>query len=410
MSQSIAILGRQPAIGVAELESLYGSDRVQLLGNKAVQVAIDPCLFAFDRLGSTVKFCKLLTVLDAIEWQDIEAFLLQVGPQHAQQMPEGKMQLGLSVIGMNVSTRQLHASGLQLKKAIRATGRSVRLIPNKQKELSSAQVLHNKLTEPNGWELYFIRNGKQTVVAQTVKIQDIEAYGARDQARPKRDARVGMLPPKLAQTIINLGVGAVSDKSLGDICEIPADVEIPRPNLQQTILDPFCGTGVVLQEALLMGYRAQGSDIDERMVEYAAQNLSWLEDTHTIRPEYVVEVGDATTHNWKQFDVIAGETYLGRPFSSTPDHQTLTKVMQDCNLIHEKFLKNVFKQTKSGQRLCIAVPAWQVGRTFKHLKVLDSLGQLGYTRVSFAHARADDLIYHREGQIVGRELVVLERK
>lgn len=64
---------------------------------------------------------------------------------------------------------------------------------------------------------------------RTSFVQDIESYTARDQARPMRDARVGMLPPKLAQIIINLAL------SNNDITEV---------------LDPFCGTGVVLQEGI----------------------------------------------------------------------------------------------------------------------------------------------------------------
>ncbi len=84
--------------------------------------------------------------------------------------------------------------------------------------------------------------------------------------------------------------------------------------------------------------------------------------------------------------------------------------MQDVDTIHKKFLQNVARQTKPGFRLCIAVPAWKTKNGFQHLKTLDSLEELGYTRVSFAHARPKDLVYHREDQIVARELVVLIRK
>ena len=107
---------------------------------------------------------------------------------------------------------------------------------------------------------------------------------------------------------------------------------------------------------------------------------------------------------------IAGETYLGRPFSSLPDRETLSGVMQDVNLIHKRFLQNVVRQTQSGFNLCIAIPAWKTPEGFKHLKLLDSLEELGYTRRSFVHADNEDLLYYREGQIVARELVVLIRK
>ena len=239
MTQSVMILGRQPKIGLAELESLYGAKKIIPLGEQAAIVDVDPCLLAFDRLGGSVKFAKLLTILDTTKWREIENFLLKVSPEHSMRMDSGKMQLGLSVIGLDVTLKQLEITGLSLKKAIRATGRPVRLVPNKSPELNTAQVLHNHLTGPTGWELYFIRDGQRTVVAQTTKIQDIEAYAARDQARPKRDARVGMLPPKLAQIILNLAVGQLPEDKLSSICDIPAGSTIPRPQLEPKNPRPF---------------------------------------------------------------------------------------------------------------------------------------------------------------------------
>ncbi|AAR39284.1 NEQ440 [Nanoarchaeum equitans Kin4-M] len=40
-----------------------------------------------------------------------------------------------------------------------------------------------------------------------------------------------------------------------------------------TIYDPFCGIGGILIEAALMGFQVKGSDIDEKMLECAKQNL-----------------------------------------------------------------------------------------------------------------------------------------
>lgn len=416
--QSLLILGRQPALGMAELESLYGAKKLQPVGTQAVIVDVDPCLLAFDRLGGSVKFCKLLTTLDTTNWKKIEQFLLQVSPGHSEQMPEGKMTLGLSVIGLDVSIRQLEATGLGIKKAVKKTGRPVRLVPNKALELNTAQVIHNKLTNPNGWELVFMRDGDKTVVAQTVKVQDIDSYTKRDRGRPKRDSRVGMLPPKLAQIIINLAVGELPEDKLESICEIPADQPIPKPVLDKNILDAFCGTGVVLQEALLMGYGAYGTDIDQRMVDYSIGNLDWLRDWYDYDAPAGVAKGDATSTNWStvtpggfSFDYVAGETYLGRPFTALPNAEILSKTVSECNLILRKFLQNIGEQVAPGTRFCIAVPAWQTRpNQFKHLPLIDSLSDMGYNRVSFEHIRDADLIYYRADQVVARELLILTKQ
>lgn len=415
-------MGRQPALGLAELESLYGAGKLRPVGNQAVVVDVDPCLLAFDRLGGSVKFCKLLAELDTINWGQIEKFLLQVSPGHSQQMPEGKMQLGLSLYGFQEGARRIEATGLSLKKVIRETGRSVRLVPNKTAELNAAQVIHNHLTGPTGWELVFIRDGDKTVIAQTIKVQDIESYTRRDRERPKRDAKVGMLPPKLAQILINLGAGELPVNKLESICEIPAGKPIPLPLLDKTVLDPFCGTGVVLQEAALMGYDIYGSDLESRMVEYTRANLLWLLDqpeNRIVTPEgnsdkeyFQLEEADATAHQWRPVpDFVASETYLGRPFTSPPPAEVLSQTVGECNLIIRKFLQNLDNQLVSGSRLALAVPAWQTssGR-FKYLPLVDQISDLGYNRVSFEHVRDEQLLYYRNDQIVARQLLVITRK
>lgn len=416
MSESIVILGRQPALGLAEVESLYGANRVQALGSQAAKVMVDPCLLAFDRLGGSVKFCRPLATLDTTSWKQVEKFLLDVSPSHSARMPEGKMHLGLSLMGFpEVSLKRIMATGLNIKKAInQATGRTVRLVPNNEPELSSAQVLHNKLVTPNGWELVFIRDGKQIVVAQTVKVQDIESYTKRDRERPKRDAKVGMLPPKLAQIIINLAVGQLPEDKLTSICEIPAGEPVPRKIFSQTILDPFCGTGVVLQEALLMGYDIYGTDLETRMVAYSKANVEWLNKTYGTPLETAsIAAGDATNYQWKAatIDFVAAETYLGRPFTAMPSAEVLNQTASECNLIIKKFLRNIHGQIAAGTRLCLAVPAWQTSaNTFKHLPLVDQIEDLGYNRVSFKHAGDDSLIYYRADQIVARQLLILTRR
>lgn len=411
--QSLMILGRLPGLSLAELESLYGPDKIRPVGSQAAIVDIDPCFLAFDRLGGSIKFCKLLTELDTVRWKEIEKFLLQVSPGHSERMPEGKMHLGLSLYGFKESVKQIEATGLSLKKAIRKTGRSVRLVPNKEADLNTAQVFHNHLTGPQGWELVFIKNGDKTVVGQTVKVQDIDAYTLRDRGRPKRDTRVGMLPPKLAQIILNLAVGKLPEDKLESICEIPAGEIVPRPHLGKTVLDPFCGTGVVLQEAALAGYDVYGSDLEPRMVEYTKLNLAWLNANYRLEGGYTFsfEPGDATAHAWQQsLDFVATETYLGRPFTSRPSSEVLAQTMADCNLIIKKFLQNILGQLQPGARLCLALPAWQTGKNvFKHLPLVDQIEQIGYNRIRFERSK-ERLLYYREDQVVARELLVLQRK
>ena len=399
--QAICILGRQPALGLAELESLFGAATLQPIGQQAVLLDVDPATIDFNRLGGSIRLAKVLTRLETTDWSKIEQYLRKSIPQHVQYIPAGKFKLGLSAFGLPLSPAKINATGLTLKKIVKKAGGdqigSIRVVPNNATELNSAQVLHNGLTSPSGWELLFIRDGNATWLAQTVHVQDIEAYAARDQGRPKRDARVGMLPPKLAQIIVNL---ATADN---------------QPTDRITVMDPFCGTGVLLQEAALMGYRVYGSDIDPRMIEYTNKNLAWLAQLQMGRHTIVTrtaETADATNHQWQpQPDIVACETYLGRPFNAVPDNETLARIVSDCNLIIKKFLTNLHPQLKTDARLCIAVPSWQTTpNQFKQLPLIDHLAELGYNRISFEHVRDDQLRYYREDQIVARQLLVLNKK
>jgi tRNA G10 N-methylase Trm11 len=390
MTKFVAILGRQPALGRAELESIFGAEKIQPIGKAAAGIDVETDEISISPLGGSIKLSELLTTLPFTDWSKITDYLVEHVPEHTCCFEPGKLTFGISTYDFNVSPKTINATALAVKKVVKETSRPVRVVPNKESALSSAQVLHNRMTDlPFGMELILIRDKNQTILAQTIAVQNIEAYAARDQKRPKRDARVGMLPPKLAQIIINLAK--------------------PQPNAR--VLDPFCGTGVILQEALLMGCAVLGTDLEPRMIEYSETNLDWLAKKYNLKGSYTLKDGDATETSWEQpIGAIAAETYLGRPFSAPPAIDILEKVMRDVDLIHKKFLQNVSRQTNSGFRMCIAVPAWQTRTGFKHLKVLDSLKDLGYTRLNFVHASAGDLIYYRPGQIVGRELVVLERK
>lgn len=436
MTKIITILGRQPALGLAELESLLGAEKVQPLGLGAAVVEAEPQDFPMQRLGGTMKAARYLTDLPYTDWDKIEEYLIQELPKHTCCRPPGKIRLGLNAYGFKISLGRINATGLTLKRVVKnppdGEGRSVRVVPNNATELNTAQIIHNQLLGPTGFDLVLIKNGGKTILAQTFAVQDIDAYAARDQKRPKRDARVGMLPPKLAQLIINLAVGQTGSNEQRTMNkELNAQSSSLTALHDKVVLDPFCGTGVVLQEALLMGYPAYGTDLEPRMIEYSTENLHWLTEKYDDIGSFQVESGDATDYQWSGFDTVACETYLGRPFTGIPTPPVLKKVIQDVDTIHRKFLKNLAAQTKQGFRACIAVPAWRTNKSneqratsgeknppltahdsklFKHLPVLDSLEELGYTRMSFAHVSNEDLLYHRADQIVARELVVLIRK
>ncbi|PID31011.1 hypothetical protein CSA80_02360 [Candidatus Saccharibacteria bacterium] len=435
MDKAVSILGRQPALGLAELESLYGAEVVSVVAPGVTGLALDAPEVNFARLGGSTRLATVLGEVSSTDFKHVEKSLISFVKSTAFALPdEGKFHLGLSAYGFTITPAKLNALGLTLKKVIRKRHNgSVRLVPNNAAELSTAQVYHNHLANDQGAELLLIKTtGEKTIIARTVAVQDIDSYTLRDRGRPQRDARVGMLPPKLAQIIVNMATAS------------------HRPLSEITVLDPFCGTGVLLQEALLMGCRAYGTDLEPRMIAYSTANLDWLSKTYGLQPErYKLSQGDATSHEWNLADdqteasgrthtanrrqpayTVACETYLGRPFTEAPARAVLEQTVSEVNTIVKKFLANIHPQLAPGTRLCLAVPAWYTGANwseatsqkqsadrrlppvtaFRRLPLLEQLGSLGFKRINFQHAPQEQLIYYREGQLVGRELVTLTRE
>ncbi len=451
----LAVLGRQPKISLVELEAMFG--QAELVAPELAEFeAGDDLSNRPLSLGGTQK----LAVPIAGKMSDF-----------AQSLPmEGKITLGVSDYSKGATAFKAQGEALKIKRLLTKAGRSVRVVPNKTAVLSSATSFHNHLFTKTKIEL--IRQGAQFY--RVVQVQNIDAYAERDQKRPARDAKVGMLPPKLAQILINLNG------------KLPEGARL---------LDPFCGTGVVLQEAALMGYEPYGTDVSERMVEYSKRNLEWLynrqlqhfsepassspvfaalrfsgvasekqeqgsafcsgslrfvtgtprftrsslvaessEEVLELSPhsrskavsssaknaekcearqgDYVVEQGDATSFQWrKPVDAVACEAYLGQPMSLPPAEVKLKQEKQECRAIILGFLRNLAGQIQPGTPVTIAVPAWlRTNGEYERLNILDEIQNLGYNVRRFRNVGQEELLYHREKQVVAREIIVLRKK
>lgn len=391
----VAILGRQPRIGMAELERLYGPGNTGWFSEQSAFIKADH--FSVDAVGGTQKAGRVILELPVSNWQQLSTKVIQM---FLKEKFEGKVTLGISAYGFDISARDVQKLGLVLKQSLKKQGVNLRLVPNTDSSLTTATSHHNKLgLAPNKRELIIVR-GKagRIIVANSVGSQNITLFARRDQARPMRDAFVGMLPPKLALTMVNLAIGPIN------------------PTIEHcAILDPFCGTGVILQEALLRGCLVFGSDLNPTMVDYTLKNLAWLQDRFDAPGTVLtVEPGDATSHTWHAahnvIDAVASEVYLGQPFSAPPSPPKLAQVVRNCDHIITAFLKNIGQQIPSGTQLCLAIPAWRDSHgKFTHLPLMQQLQALGYKRHSFQHIADTDLLYYRENQVVARELLVLTK-
>ena len=441
----IALLGRQPEISLAELAAVFSADCVHRISQQFAEVQTSDV--DITTLGGTIKCAKVITELPASRTDKASLlaashFITQHYHAKWAHSPH-KITLGLSAYNLAVSARDIQKTGLILKSSLRKSGTSLRLIPNDQPALSTATAHNNKLgSSPYKVELLLVKTtDRHLIIAESRGVQNITAYTRRDRHRPRRDAFVGMLPPKLAQIMLNLALGAVplahhrahdnsttgwnpavSSKSNAsgnavrrtiDLSERPDSNPLTEVGRRHPLIHPFCGTGTVLQEALLTGYDVVGTDLSQKMVDYTTENLSWLQSTFTApsRPiGRVIDIhqADATTHHWpnsESLTAVVCETYLGQPFSAPPAPQKLTEVVGNCNHIITSFLTNIRPQLAPNTPLCIAVPAWyDTSGQATHLPLVKHLRQLDYHHLN----RRTPLIYRRPDQVVARELLILQ--
>ena len=391
----VAIAGRQPLISLAEIQALYDK-AARLVGKKLVFFEVEDTgsvevVPNINRLGGSLKLGRFFDT----DFGKLAKFL-------AAAHPEGKITLGISDFSKQKKSGLAKQKSMELKRNLARMGRSVRVITSNEPEISSATAHHNQLGEKAGcFEIFLI----DREIYLSLGTQNITAYTERDQARPARDAKVGMLPPKLAQILINL-------------CgKLPEGARV---------LDPFCGTGVVLQEAAIMGYVPYGTDLNGRMVEYSKKNLSWLFNERNQKRFKLlssliqkkdqilnaISVGDATSFTWEgEIDAVAFEGYLGAPMSKPPVDIKFKTEKAKCREIAMGFLKNITPQIKSGTPVVMALPAWlRENGKYAGLNILDEIQEMGYNFEKFQDLSQSDLLYYREGQIVAREIIVIRKR
>lgn len=119
-------------------------------------------------------------------------------------------------------------------------------------------------------------------------------------------------------------------------------INLSRVREGEVLLDPFAGTGSILIEALTMGIRAIGIEIDWELVHGAKKNLSYYGFNN-----YVLILGDTTTIGLLSVDGIATDPPYGRAAST---HGS------DAKYIYLKFVRNATESLKKKKYLVFMAP------------------------------------------------------
>lgn len=371
-----------------------------------------------DIFGSTAKFIKIYKTIpldvflknqnaSLIDYDFIDFFV-----------PKGKDKLifGLSVYGSGCRFKDLNYSWYiaptvcrDFRDELKACGIKTGFLPLNERIISTVSVDKNGLLT-DGFEVVLAIGKDKVYVGKTLDIQDYESYSFRDYNRPNRDAKSGMIPPKLAKMMINLSGGKKNE----------------------TILDPFCGSGTILEELILLGYKKIiGSDISTKAISDSEVNIKWLFDNyHELnRDEYSIKTinSDVTTISDKienkTIEAIVTEPFLGTPKKGYSFNQAISEIRKLESLYFKAFIE--FRRIlKKNGKVVIISPVFKSQGNFLKLNIVEKIKELGFKQKKFLpekYLNAENLdklklelternsiIYYRPDQTVSREIFIFE--
>lgn len=362
------------------------------------------------QLGGTIKIVKIIDVVKKRERDSIN-FALQnyfkPGTLKKDYFKEyaGKKQFGVSVYALHPSLQTLGEAkrlGMSIKKSLQVGGVSLRaLLPEFNSSALASVVVTKNLLLQKGAEICVFAGIEKVYVGKTLAVQDFEDYGRRDYQRPVRDEKQGMIPPKVAQIMLNFS-GAKKGS---------------------TIFDPFCGVGTILQEGILLGYKVAGSDINKTAILNSETNLEWFRNRYKVAPgKYQVETADVRdvekSFPKAQFEAVVTEGSLGPIYSYLPKDAEMRANFEDLKVIWLSAFTEFKKILKPGGRVVICLPAYKTTETdYMLFPSVDFITDLGYTIedhfpeqvrkiVPYLRITArNSMIYDRKDQVVAREII-----
>jgi tRNA G10 N-methylase Trm11 len=394
------LLGNHPTLSRAELapqcdEVFYDHSNHLLLAENINftnprDLPKAPEQIFLDRLGGTIWMAEVLG-----EFRSREDMLDQIVGIYEQDNKSGVQYLAMNYYG---KSKQFWPDFLyQVRRTLEQKfDKKVRLENPNGKNLDSGRIFSSKLLR-KGHCFVVWQQGDSFLLGKISALQNLRNYGLRDYGKTFRNAHMGMLPPKLAQMLINVAA--------------PAD-----PSTETVVLDPFCGSGTINSEAAIMGFKTIGSDLRSEHVEGAQKNYEFLSEKF----RFPVETGefftaDAIKFPWKNYSgVIATEGWLGKNFTERATSDEIYENSHTIMTMWEKFFRNLNRSDADVQRISFCLPAWlqRVRGGFDYVSIAQKLfakiEPLGYIPAAL-NREQETYLYYRPAAFVAREICVVER-
>jgi len=383
-------LGREHDLALAELAAILPANVMpdRVVGSYLFVTSPDelPLSTLQDRLGGTISCGRILTHLPLTTSEETLIEALTGILRH-----EAGRNFALS--GNGKPLYDYARIGVQLKRILKNEDISRRFVAAKQGEISSV-VLHDQLTPPKGTHLLILHANNDLWIGQTDAVQNWKHWSDRDFGRPSRDARRGMLPPKLARIMVNLSNAPMTG----------------------TILDPFSGVGTVLMEAALIGYRNLiGSDRDSQALDATRLNWTWLRQHEGIAvyPQLLTaSVEDLARHLSSKVSTVVSEADLGPANLQKRTPTARIAAMEELRKHYELWLEKIESLVERGGVVVLAYPELRL--TSYNLDLETTAKRRGWELIlppaDWQTFITQPLRYARPDQLIGRRFLIARPK
>lgn len=385
MKQYLFVLGRTPKLALVELEAIASSVSSLRSDILLASCELEPVQL-MQMLGGTVKVCEVAFTGSTPTLTDIRTILLE-------EVKNNVLVFGISTYAVHspFTTKMLFT----LKEELVEQGVRTRFIESKHDSpLSSVVIAKQKVTE-----LIVVQTSDTSwYVGVTRAVQDFEQWNTRDFGKPFSDPKHGMLPPKVARMIVNIAKSALT-KTMGGI-KTPI------------LLDPFCGTGTILVEALTVGCLPIGADISEQAIEKSRKNVAWARARFALKPEAINVFACDATHVSdvvkSPVHAIVTEPYMGNTnasdFGRVIEYEKAKNIIKGLEKLYIGCLREWSKILVTGGIIVMALPQYALGKeTLFVKKVIDRCEILGYTHLD------GPIEYGRPDAVVRREFYIFQK-
>ena len=415
MDDYVFILGKNLCLSVEELKAYLSARKIDFQIMESVKAEVPYVVLRADidpkkvieELGGTVKIGKILETIpnktacepfkisSKNELNKLEELLEGSLLEKILRIKSEFKSIGVSIYFFSgKENRKLDTEkmaefyGYSIAKALRKGGlkylsvlKPSSLRYSKSSYIIPSEAMRKKMDREN-LELLLCVDRERTYIAVTEAIYNMKMEKKRgDRLERPAGWKYGMRP-RLAKIFVNLSGAKPGEK----------------------LLDPFCGIGTILQEAVLNDINVIGSDADKEAVRFAKKNLRNLRKE---KPKIIAEVrvDDVRKLSLKSrsVDAIATEPTMGPSFTKKPKSSHARKIINELTPFYEEALSEIFRVLKENRKACICFPNIMSSHKSQSIDVESLAKKTGFRSCRKVGTE------HESFQIVMRDIYVLEK-